>query len=154
MPLSRDIAQYGTASPYHGLDSSIMFQREWRVGKNSTIPYGYLLSFDSTLVSSLSRCAHPYRREQKQWDSVCGSGSGRRKRRAILHIYPLTLATCINISWSRIIFPLLLGLYCPALEAAILLRWSLLFRSGSTRSNALVPDLSQSIHGMYIRHSW
>ena len=59
MPLSRDIAQYGTASPYHGLDSSIMFQREWRVGKNSTIPYGYLLSFDSTLVSSLSRCAHP-----------------------------------------------------------------------------------------------
>ena len=34
--------------------------------QNSTIPYGYLLSFDSTLVSSLSRCAHPYRRERKQ----------------------------------------------------------------------------------------
>ena len=60
-------------------------------------------------------------------------------------IFPLTLSTCVHISGSRAIPPLLPSQYCPTLGAAILSRRSLLFSSSSMGSDVFVLDPSQSI---------
>ena len=145
MPLSRDTAQYGTASPYHGSMVVILIKRERRVGENLVSSIG--IRCLSTAPWSLARVSLsvPHVGVGLNNETLSAGPDSAGTSAELSSIFPLTLSTCVHTLGSRSIPPLLPRQYCPTLGAAILSRRSLLFSSSSMGSDVFALDPSQSI---------